>query len=110
MVGFNNLGQAVEYSYNPTIKTNDYTVVDADFALANNKSGSTATYTLPTASAYTNRMLLILNYQAFTVVSASSNVVPQTGASAGTAILAATAGKWAMLCSNGTNWVIVMSN
>jgi hypothetical protein len=53
---------------------------------------------------------MIKTIAAFTVVSASSNVVPINTASAGTAILAATAGKWATLVSNGTNWVVMQSN
>ena len=53
--------------------------------------------------------LKFLNYQAFTVVSASSNVVPLTGGAAGTAILAATAGKWCTLVSDGTNWITMQA-
>ncbi len=45
-----------------------------------------------------------------TVVSDASNVVPQAGGAAGTAILAATAGKFAELISNGTNWEIFAAN
>jgi len=45
------------------------------------------------------------------VNSASSNVVPITGGAAGTAILAATAGKWAILQSKGAAvWEIIASN
>jgi hypothetical protein len=51
--------------------------------------------------------LTIQNYQAQTVVSASSNVVPQGGGAAGTAILAASTGDSAILVSNGTNWVMM---
>ena len=53
---------------------------------------------------------MIKTIQAQTVVSASSNVVPLVGGAAGTAILAATAGKWATLVSDGTNWVIMQGN
>jgi len=70
-----------------------------------------AVLTLPAAATYTGRELLIKNTTAATVTSASSNVVPLSGAqTASTAILAATAGKWALLVSNGTNWVIMASN
>jgi hypothetical protein len=48
--------------------------------------------------------------QAQTVDSASSNVVPLAGGAAGTAILTATAGKYAELVSDGTNWVIMSAN
>ncbi|WP_176479108.1 hypothetical protein [Mesorhizobium sp. WSM3860] len=52
---------------------------------------------------------MIKTIQAQTVVSASSNVVPLAGGAAGTAILAATARKWATLVSDGTNWVIMQA-
>jgi len=94
----------------PVTKTADFTVASTDQWLINNKAGSTCTVTLPSASDSTGRVLYLLNYQAQTVVSASSNVVPVTGGAAGTAILAATAGKWATLVSDGTNWVITQSN
>jgi hypothetical protein len=54
-------------------------------------------------------MLMVRTIQAQTVVSASSDVVPVAGGAAGTAILAATAGKWALLQSDGTNWQIMMA-
>jgi hypothetical protein len=44
------------------------------------------------------------------VVSAASNVVPLIGGAAGTAILAATAGKYASLQSDGTNWITMTGN
>ncbi len=90
----------------PVTKTADFTVGATDVWLINNKSGSTCTVTLPTASSYTGRTLYFLNYQAYTVVSASSNVVPLVGGSAGTAILAAVAGDTATLVSDGTNWIM----
>jgi len=65
------------------------------------------TVTLPTASSSTGRIVTIQNYQTQNVASASSNVVPQGGGSAGTAILLNVAGNWATLVSNGTNWVIM---
>jgi hypothetical protein len=89
--------------------------VTADFAVGtsnwyiNNKSGSTCTVTLPTASTWPGRYLTFQNYQAQTLVSASSNVVPQAGGAAGTAILLAVAGNWATMVSDGTNWVIMQA-
>lgn len=88
-------------------KTSDFTVGDSENVIINNKSGSTCTVTLPAAATWTGREILIQNYQAQTVVSASSNVVPLGGGSAGTAILSGTAGRWATLISNGTNWIIM---
>jgi len=91
----------------PVTATADYTVTATDVWVINNKSGSTMTVTLPSASANTGRVLTIQNYQAQTVVSASSNVVPQGGGAAGTAILAASSGDSAILVSNGTSWVMM---
>jgi len=91
----------------PVTKTADFTVATTENWLINNKAAATCTVTLPTASSCTGREIMIKNLQAFTVVSASSNVVPLAGGAAGTAILAATAGKWATLVSDGTNWIIM---
>ena len=66
--------------------------------------------TLPTASDWTGRELMIKTTVAQTVTSDASNVVPLAGGSAGTAILSATAGKWATLVSDGTNWIIMQAN
>lgn len=90
----------------PVTKTADFTVAVGETWLINNKSGSTCTVTLPAAASNTGRVLRFQNYQAQTVVSASSNVVPLTGGAAGTAILAAVAGDTATLVSNGTNWIM----
>lgn len=90
----------------PVTKTADFTVAVGETWLINNKSGSTCTVTLPTASSNTGRTLHFQNYQAQTLVSASSNVVPLAGGSATTAILAAVAGDTATLVSDGTNWIM----
>jgi len=89
--------------------TANFTVGDGDTDIINNKSGSSCTVTLPSASTFFGRKLFFNNEQAQTLVSASSNVVPKTGGAAGTAILPATDGAWAMLSSGGTNWKIMMS-
>jgi len=81
-------------------------MVDSDSSLIFNGSGS-ITLTLQAASSYPGRILHVKTIAAQTVVSASSNVVPRTSSTAGTAILSATAGSWAMLQSDGTNWVIM---
>jgi hypothetical protein len=94
----------------PTTKTADFTLAATENWLINNKAGSSCTVTLPAASLWTGREVMIQNYRAFTVISASANVIPIAGGSASTAILDATAGKRATLISNGTNWVIVDSN
>ncbi len=90
----------------PVTKTADITVGVSDNWIINNKAGSTATWTLPAVSQI-GREIMIQNYQAQTVVSASSNVVPLGGGAAGTAILSANVGRWCTLVSDGTNWVIM---
>jgi hypothetical protein len=90
----------------PVTKTANFSVSAGETWLINNKSGSSCTVTLPTASANTGRVLHFQNYQAQTLVSASSNVVPLVGGSATTAILEAVAGANATLVSDGTNWIM----
>jgi hypothetical protein len=91
----------------PVTKTADFTVANGEIWYINNKSGSTCTVTLPTASSWTGRTLTFKNMQAQTLVSASSNVVPIDSTTAGTAILLAVVGNWATMVSDGTNWVIM---
>jgi len=91
----------------PVTKTADFTVADNEIWLINNKSGSTCTVTLPSASVYSGRYLTFKNLQAQTLVSASSNVVLIDSTTAGTAILLAVVGNWATMVSDGTNWVIM---
>jgi hypothetical protein len=89
----------------PSTKTADFSVGATDTWIINNKSGSTCTVTLPSPSTNTGRVLYFQNYQAQFLVSASSNVVPRAGGSAGTALLADVAGDTATLVSDGTNWI-----
>lgn len=86
-----------------------HTVAATTNNLIANRAG-TVTVTLPAAASFTGRTLTIKTIQAQTVVSASANVAPVDSATAGTAILAATAGKWATLVSDGTSWVIMAAN
>ncbi len=90
----------------PVTQTANFSVGASDVWSINNKSGSSCTVTLPTASSNTGRVLYFLNYQAQTLVSASSNVVPLAGGAATTAILEAVAGANATLVSDGTNWIM----
>ncbi len=85
-----------------------YTVLTTDGTIIQTTAASV--YTLPAAASYTGRILHLVTQFAGTVTSASSNVVPIAGGAAGTGILAATAGKFATLQSNGTDWVIVAAN
>lgn len=93
----------------PITKTADWTVQDAENWFISNRA-ATNTVTLPAAASYTGREIMIKTIQAQAVVSASANVVPLVGGAAGTAILAATAGRWATLVSDGANWIIMQAN
>jgi hypothetical protein len=92
----------------PVTKTTNFTLVDTENWIICNGT-ATITATLPAASTQVGREISLKNIAAFTVVSASSNIVPLAGGAAGTAILPATAGAWATLVSDGTSWVIMQS-
>jgi hypothetical protein len=94
----------------PNTRAADFTVLPTEDVIINNKSGSACVVTLPAAATYPGRRILIKTIQAQAVDSASSNVVPLAGGSAGTSILTGTAGKYAELVSDGTNWVIMAAN
>lgn len=73
-------------------------------------AGGTVTATLPSASSYPGQWLYIKSIQTRLINSASSNVVPLTSATAGTAILPATDGAWGAFQSDGTNWIQMMGS
>jgi hypothetical protein len=85
-----------------------YTVATTDVSLR--FTTTACTVTLPAAASFTGRILYLNNVTAIAVTSASSNVIPLGSNTAGTAILAATAGKFAMIQSDGTNWITMMAN
>ena len=91
----------------PVTYTANFSVAPTDIWIINNKSGSSCTATLPAASGYSGRVLHFQNYQAQTLVSASSNVVAIGGGAAGTSILLASAGDQSTLVSDGTNWIMM---
>lgn len=94
----------------PVSKTASFTLGSTENFVVCNGASDNVTVTLPTASANVGRVVFIKNLSAtYTVISASSNVKPANSNTAGTAILAATAGAWAMLVCDGTNWVIMAS-
>lgn len=93
----------------PVTVTANFTVGAGDFWTISNR-GATNTATLPAASSNSGRILGFSTIQAFAVNSATSNVVPQIGGAAGTAILPATDGAWAILQSDGSNWIILASS
>jgi hypothetical protein len=90
----------------PVTKVADFTLAATENWIIVNK-GSSCSVTLPAASSWTGREVMIKTVAVGTVVSASSNVVPKNTTTAGTAIIASGAGNWATLVSDGTNWVIM---
>ena len=93
----------------PVTKTSSFTLGANENEVICNGSGS-ITVTLPAASSWVGRKVRIKTRAAFTVISASSNVKPLDTDTAGTAILAATAGKWAELVSDGAHWIVMAGN
>lgn len=93
----------------PVTKTANFTLGATENFIVCNGTG-TITVTFPTASANTGRVVWIKTIAAQAVSSASSNVKPLASGTAGTAILANTAGKYAVLVCDGTNWVIMDAN
>lgn len=87
-----------------------YTVAVTDSSIIISGGAAITTLTLPAAASFTGRFLRVLNRAAFTVVSASSNVIPIAGGAAGTAIIPATTGKWVDLQSDGTVWQTIAGN
>lgn len=102
-------GGAANLLLSPVTKTASFTLGAAENEVICNGSAS-ITVTMPAASAWVGRNVRIKTRAAFTVISASSNVKPLDSDTAGTAILAATAGKWAELVSDGANWVVMAGN
>lgn len=92
----------------PVTKTADFTVADTETFLINNKSGSNCTVTLPAAASWPGRLLFFKTIANHGVVSASSNVAPANSATPGTTITGNSAGNWAIIVSDGTNWVVML--
>ena len=107
---FANYRRTINQNQSPTtITTTPYTVLTNQSGIIANVAGTT-TLSLPSAALYSGKQLNIRTIQAQSVISDASNVIPLIGGAAGTAILSATAGKWAMLQSDGTSWQIMSSN
>jgi len=83
-----------------------YTVGATDTHILSQRA-ATQTFTLPTASSNANRQLWIRSNHNYAINSASSNV--ELNGTLGTSITAAL-GKWVMLISDGSNWVVVANN
>ena len=88
--------------------TADGDVTVDDTVLTCNKAG-TLTLTLTPCDYKYDKILILRNLTANTVVSASSNITPIAGGADSTAILPATAGAWAIIRqkNTGTAWEII---
>jgi hypothetical protein len=93
----------------PIVTAATHTVSITDRYLIFNGTGS-ITVTLPAAASWPGREIFMKTIAAQTVVSNASNVKPATSDTAGTAILAGTAGVSAHLVSDGTNWIVIGSS
>lgn len=102
------IGRGIGAASPGALRTASFTVGPYETAFVCNGGGS-ITVTLPDPALAPGRWLFIKTIAAQTVVSASANVKPANSNTAGTAILAATAGAWAMLISDGTAWVVMAS-
>ena len=91
-----------------TVNAATYTVAATDGSLR--FTTTNCTVTLPAPASFPGRVLYLNTITANSVTSASANVIPLGSNTAGTAILAATLGKFAMLQSDGTNWITMMAN
>ena len=92
----------------PVTKTGSFSVGDTENYIVCNGAGS-ITVTLPAVASSVGRVIFIKTIAAQTVVSNASNVQPIGSATPGTAILAGSAGAWAMLVCNGTHWIVMAS-
>ena len=93
----------------PVTKTTNFSVLSGENIIIVDNSGSNVVATLPTASQWPGLELTIKTIQNRAVTSASSNVVQLNGTGPSTSIVAATAGSWVNMVSDGTNWIIMNS-
>lgn len=103
-------GSSISTTVPVTISATTYTITGSDnYLICTNASGCAVT--LPSAASAPGRVLHVKTTGGGAITSASANVVPLAGGSAANAIVAATAGKWAELVSDGaTSWVVMAGN
>jgi hypothetical protein len=91
---------------NPAVKTANFTLAGTENWIICNGAG-TINITLPTPSDCDGREFGIKTVSPQLVQSAANNVIAISGGAAGSAILPATSGAWAILVSDGANWNIM---
>lgn len=100
---------AALYVNAPVTKTASFTLGERENFVVCNGSGA-ITVTLPQGAEYIGRVVVIKTIAAQAVNSSRTNVRPIASATLGTAIVAGTAGLWAMLvCEDGNNWTVMAS-
>ena len=103
------LGQQSFNTKPATVAASPYTVASQDATLIFNVSG-TATVVMPTPSASSGRWIRLKTVTSQVVLASASVVAPLTATVVGVTIVSATAGKWAALQCDGTNWVVMAGN
>lgn len=96
-----------------TITASSYTVADTDYAIIIAHASGTHTISLPAAATNSGRQLMLKKTVNLVVQSAASDIVPRAGGAASTSLFpgtTGTAGAWATLVCDGTNWVIMASS
>lgn len=93
----------------PITKYTDFSVAPTENWIIVDNGGGTTTATLPTASSWTGREIMMKTIQAQAVDSNAVNIVSISGVST-SSILTNTAGKFATLVSNGSTWDIMAGN
>jgi hypothetical protein len=88
----------------------NYTVTDGTLSVTFYSLSGNVTVTLPNATTFVGRQIWLRVQSSFTVNSASSNVTALANGAVTNAILPATAGKWALLMSDGSYWNIIAAN
>lgn len=84
-----------------------YTVPFSASSIIFTNNVGTITIGLPRPWKYVGRWLYVRNAFARAVNSSENNIIPVNSLTPGATILAATAGRWAQLQSDGSNWVIM---
>jgi hypothetical protein len=102
-----NMGTSLDNQLSTSFIANYAGTLTMTLRPANESSATGALAFTGVTTTNTGRWLYIKTVTANAVVSAYSDIVPIDGTVAGTAILPATAGAWAALQSDGTNWVVM---
>lgn len=104
-----NAGNSVLQTSAVVTKIANYTLSNTDSAVIFNQAG-TSTLTMPNAATYPGRWLTVKTVQNQLVLASATVIAQLASTVVATTIVTNTAGKWAQLQSDGTNWVIMAGN